>query len=236
MSVRTRRRLLLPEMEGGAARRYARQRGTPSQLAVSRREARRLCAGLADGARILEVAPGPGYLAVEMARAGRFRVTGIDISRTMVEIAAETARRAGVDIDLRNGDVSAMPFPAGSFDLVVCQAAFKNFRQPVSALDEMHRVLRPGGRAEIQDLNRDATRSDIRGEVSAMGLGRVSSLMTRWILGWLRRRAYTPATFRTLTRRSAFGGCEISPSGIGMDVHLVRSPEPAPPPRRGAGG
>jgi len=44
---------------------------------------------------VLEVAPGPGYLAVEMARWGRLRVTGLDISHTMVEIATEHARKAG---------------------------------------------------------------------------------------------------------------------------------------------
>src|SRR5262245_27151270 len=93
--VRNRRRLLLPEMEGMTARWYARQRGTPSQVAVFREQAARLTAGLPSGADVLEVAPGPGYLAVELARPARFQVTGLDISRTMVEIAHENATAAG---------------------------------------------------------------------------------------------------------------------------------------------
>ena len=88
-------------------------------------------------------------------------MTGLDISRTMVEIATEQARRDGVAVDFRHGDATAMPFPDGSFDLIVCQAAFKNFLDPVAALNEMHRVLRPGGTAVIQDLNADATRPRI---------------------------------------------------------------------------
>jgi len=123
-----RRRHLLPEMEGLTARWYARQRGTPSQLALYRDQAARLTAGLADGAAVLEVAPGPGFHAIEVARLGRFPVTGLDISHTMVGIAGENATAAGVSVDFRLGDASAMPFADGSFDVIVCQAAFKNFR------------------------------------------------------------------------------------------------------------
>src|SRR6266496_5709380 len=97
-----------------------------------------------------------GYHAIEVAKLG-FTVTGLDISATMVEIATDGASRAGVRAEFRRGDASAMPFEDGSFDVVVCQAAFKNFRRPVTALNEMHRVLRPGGVAVVQDMNHDAT-------------------------------------------------------------------------------
>src|SRR5438874_6526823 len=119
-----------PEMEGPIARWYARVRGSQSQLDAYRKQAFQLTAELRDGARVLEVAPGPGYLAIEMARPGRLQVTGLDISRTFVAIASENARRAGVTVDFRLGDVARMPFPTESFDLVVCQAAFKNFALP----------------------------------------------------------------------------------------------------------
>ena len=180
MSASPRRRLLLPEMEGGAARRYARQRGTEGQLAECRREAARLTAGLAEGVRVLEVAPGPGYLSLEMARSGRLNVTGLDISRTMVEIATQKAREQGVVAEFRQGDVSEMPFAGQSFDLVVTQAAFKNFRRPLAALQEMHRVLREGGTAVVQDMSHEATRADIanllNGETSRLDVGWRSSI------------------------------------------------------------
>ena len=146
------RRLWLPEMEGIMARWYARQRGTPSQIEAWRKQAAQLTVGLPPGAAVLEVAPGPGYLAIETARLGRFHVTGLDISRTFVEIASEKARQAAVGVDSRHGDAAAMPFEPEAFDLIICQAAFKNFRRPVSALDEMHRVLRSGGVAVIHDM------------------------------------------------------------------------------------
>ena len=191
---------LVPEMEGWMARWYARS------------------------ARVLEIAPGPGYLAIEIARLGRFEVTGLDVSRTFVEIGRENARKAGVTVDFRHGDAAAVPFEANSFDLVVCQAAFKNFTEPVCALDEMHRVLRPGGSAIIQDLSKDAANADIDREVIAMKLSRFNTLATRFMLETiLRRRAYTPAQFERLVAESAFRACDIRKDGIGLEVRLKRS-------------
>jgi ubiquinone/menaquinone biosynthesis C-methylase UbiE len=104
--------------------------------------------------QILEVAPGPGYLAVELARIRKYQIVGLDISKSFVEIAQAKAKEAGVDVDFRHGNASNMPFDAGSFDLIICRAAFKNFTEPVRALHEMHRVLKPGGKALVMDLRR----------------------------------------------------------------------------------
>lgn len=216
-----RRRLLLPEMEGMTARWYARQRGTPSQIAAWRDQAAELTAGLSKGARVLEVAPGPGYLAIEIARRG-FEVTGLDISRTMVEIGRENAAKAGVQVDFRHGDVSAMPFEDGSFDLIVCQAAFKNFRHPVTALNEMRRVLRPGGRAVIHDMRKEATAADIAAEVSGQGLSAFNGFATRRILAGLRNRALSQAQFERLVSECDFRKGELRGDGIGLEVRLSR--------------
>jgi len=220
-----RRFKLVPEMEGPIARWYARQRATESQIRTMRSDATRLTEGLSGGARVLEIAPGPGQLAVEIARLGRFAVVGLDISQTFVAIARENAARAGVDIDFRHGDAADIPFAADSFDLVVCQAAFKNFAEPVRALDEMHRVLRAGGTAVIQDLSKDASSADIDREVQGMKLSRVNTFVTKWVLStMLRRRAYTSEQFRHLVATSAFRNCDIRKEGIGFEVRLNKSP------------
>jgi ubiquinone/menaquinone biosynthesis C-methylase UbiE len=218
-----RRRLLLPEMEGISARWYARQRGTPSQIAGFREQATRLTAAVPGGGDVLEVAPGPGYLAIEMARLAGWRVTGLDISHTMVEIGRENARAAGVTVDLGQGDVAAMPFAPASFDLIVCQAAFKNFRRPISALNEMHRVLRPGGLAVIQDMRKDASAADIDAEVKSQQVGVVNGFITRRVLAGLRKRAYSMPQFERLVAESSFRTCEISAEGIGLEVRLRAS-------------
>jgi ubiquinone/menaquinone biosynthesis C-methylase UbiE len=222
MTERRRWRFKGPEMEGAVARWYARIRNSGSQVEEYRKQASLLTSRLPAGAGVLEVAPGPGYMAIEMARTGRVRVTGLDISRSFVEIASENAKKAGVNAEFRQGDVARMPFGAESFDLVVCQAAFKNFTQPRSALAEIHRVLRVGGTAVIQDMSRDASHADIEEEVRKMELGRLSSFMTKATLEILGRRAYSPAQFENLVDESPFLTCEIRKEGIGMEVRLVR--------------
>lgn len=211
-----------PEMEGVVARWYARIRGTDSQIEAYRKEAQRLTTGLPEGASVLEVAFGPGYLAIELARLGRVQVTGLDISHTFVKIASQNAKEAGVTADFHQGDASVMPFEADRFDLIVCQAAFKNFVHPGSALSEMYRVLRAGGTAVIQDMSSDATHGDIEGEVKDMHLGRVSSFTTKATLEMLKRRAYSPARFERLAAESPFKTCTITSEGIGLEVRLEK--------------
>jgi ubiquinone/menaquinone biosynthesis C-methylase UbiE len=220
MQVKERRQAL--GMEGAMARWYARNRGSESQMEGYRKQASELTVGLPSGADVLEVAPGPGYLAIEIARLGRFHVTGLDLSRSFVEIASENARQAAVSVDFLRGDAAGMPFAAESFDLVVCQAAFKNFGHPVSALDEIHRVLRGGGSAVIQDMNRNVPGAAIDQEVKGMEAGLLNAFMTKWALLALRRRAYSRAEFERLAAQSAFGTCDVHAEGIGLEVRLKK--------------
>src|ERR1700681_3429537 len=133
-----------PEMEGLVAQWYSRIRGTKSQIEAYRKEAERLTSTLPEGAKVLEVAFGPGYLAIELARLRRYKVSGLDISHTFVKIAGQNATEAGVTADFQQGDAAVMPFEADTVDLIVCQAAFKNFVRPGSTLSEMHRILGGG--------------------------------------------------------------------------------------------
>jgi ubiquinone/menaquinone biosynthesis C-methylase UbiE len=221
--METRRwRLKGPEMEGPIARWYARVRGSKSQIEAYRNQAAQLTAGLPDGAKVLEVAPGPGYLSIEMARLRRLDVAALDISHTFVQIGSDSARLAGVDVDFRQGDVANMPFEAESFDLIFCQAAFKNFTLPRIALAEMYRVLRNGGTAVIQDMSHDATHVAIEEEVKGMDLGRLSAFMTKATLERLRNRAYSPLQFELLVAESPFQTCEITIAGIGLEVRLTK--------------
>ena len=222
------KRFRMPKMEGAMARWYARQRGSANQRETYRKQAAQLTRGLSDGADVLEVAPGPGYLAIEIAQLGRFHVTGLDISRTFVDIATQIAGQEKVQVDFRHGDVESMPFESDTFDLIVCQAAFKNFGRPVVAINEMHRVLRPGGRAVIQDLSRDASAADIAEEVRRMQTGRVNGFVIRRTLAGLRLRAATRDRLQGLAAASAFGGGEILVDTITMEVRLNKRVAAAP--------
>jgi ubiquinone/menaquinone biosynthesis C-methylase UbiE len=210
-------------MEGPVAHWYAKLRSSGDQIEEYRKQAAQLTEGLPAGAKVLEVAPGPGYLAIEMARLGKVHVSGLDISRTFVQIANNNARQAGVTVDFRQGDAAVLPFEAESFDLIVCQAAFKNFMHPASALDEMFRVLRRGGTAVIQDMSRDASHADIEQEVAKMRLGWWSSFTTKATLEMLRRRAWSPLRFERLVAASPFRTCEIATEGIVLDIRLHKA-------------
>jgi ubiquinone/menaquinone biosynthesis C-methylase UbiE len=208
-------------MEGLVAKWYA--KNTAKSMNNFRSDARRVAALLASGAKVLEVAPGPGYFSIELAKLGGYQIVGLDISRTFVEIAQRNAKQAGAAMEFRVGSASDMPFESGQFDFLFCRAAFKNFSEPVKALQEMHRVLKPGGRALIVDLSRDAPLASIDGEVGQMGLGFLSALSTRLIFRFvLLKRAYAKSDFERLLAQAQFRSVEIAEHGIGLDIWLQK--------------
>ena len=175
------------------------------------------------GARILEVAPGPGYLSIELAKRG-YRVTALDISKSFVRITQENAAAAGVSLDVRLGNASAMPLPDASFDFIVCSAAFKNFSDPIGALNEMHRALAPGGQASIFDLRKDARPDEIDAEVRHMRTSPVNAWMTRLTFRlMLLKSAYTRAEIERMAAATRFGGCQIDKSGVGFELRLIKA-------------
>lgn len=99
--------------------------------------------------RILEVAIGTGrnlphYPADTI-------VTGVELSPAMLAIARQHAADLGRDVDLREGDAEHLPFPDGSFDTVVCALSLCTIPDPATAINEMARVLVPGGRLLLLD-------------------------------------------------------------------------------------
>jgi ubiquinone/menaquinone biosynthesis C-methylase UbiE len=208
-------------LEGFLARWYARITG--KDRGAFRKLAEAVAGQLAGGGSVLEVAPGPGYLAIELAKLGPYRIVGLDISHTFVRMAAANAKNAGVEVTFRQGDAAAMPFAPDSFDFIVCRAAFKNFTQPVAALNEMYRVLRPGGKALIIDLRSDAPADAINAEVQNMGLGRINSLITKLIFKhMLLKRAYSQEQFRYMASQTPFKTCAIRVDTIGLEVSLTK--------------
>jgi ubiquinone/menaquinone biosynthesis C-methylase UbiE len=206
-------------MEGRTARWYARTR--LNEIEDFRQQARKAAECLRGGCDVLEVAPGPGYFAVELAKLGDFRITGLDISKTFVGIATEHAEKEGMKVDFQLGNASAMPFADESFDFVYCSAAFKNFTEPVKALDEMHRVLRCGGEAMIQDLRKDVSLEEINSYVEQSGRKRFDAWLTKMAFRFmLIKRAYTREDFQQMVEQSRFGACEIEASSVGFEVRL----------------
>ena len=128
-----------------------------NRIGEMKEQAKEISKHIKVGDSVLEIAPGAGYLSIELSKLGKYKITGMDISKDLIEICTRNAMEAGVQINFQQGNVSNMPFQSNVFNFIICVLAFKNFKEPVKALEEMHRVLKPGGLALIMDLNRKAS-------------------------------------------------------------------------------
>ncbi len=209
-------------MNGFIATWYA--KNTQKNMQAYRRSAQLVADKVSDGATILELAPGPGYLSLELAKMGHYHIVGLDISPTFVEIAQAKAKEAGTDIDFRQGNASHMPLADNLFDFLVCSAAFKNFSEPIQAMNEMYRVLKPGGKVLIIDLRPDASIEEIETHIRKdMALTGINFLLTKWSFQtMLLKRAYPKDKIRQFASQSKFKTCTIDEDGIGMYIGLEK--------------
>lgn len=207
-------------MEGLIARWYA---GITNKEERHKWAAEKLANKIPAGSRVLEIAPGPGYFSIELARLRDCSITGLDISKTFVEIARKNARQAGVEVDFRQGNAADMPFEAESFDFTFCQAAFKNFSEPVRAIAEMYRVLSPKGSSVINDLRGDATKTEIERHIEKMRLSSLNRLMTRWTFQHiLLKNAYSIAEMKAFVSQTSFQKCRFDTDEVGFTLWLEK--------------
>lgn len=178
---------------------------------------------LAPASAVLELAPGPGYFAIELAKLSSYQITGLDISHTFVEIARRNAQEAKVAVDFQQGDASHIPFADESFDFLLCRAAFKNFGDPLGAVREMYRVLKKGGRGVIIDLRRDATQKSVNELVDQMGMGWMSKVFTKFTFRFmLLKRAYTRREFEKFVSQTKFHHADIEETPTGFEIELPK--------------
>lgn len=100
--------------------------------------------GLPAGTRLLDIGCGAGQLTIPAARCG-IHVTGLDLAQNLVDHANARAKAEGLDLDIRQGDAEAIPFPDASFDAVMSFIGSMFAPRPDLVASEMARVCRPGG-------------------------------------------------------------------------------------------
>ena len=109
-------------------------------------------AGDAAGKDVLDAACGTGRYAIPFAQAGA-RVSGVDVSEDMLEVARQNACNRTLSINFRQGDLRQLPFPDASFDLAICALALCHLPELAGPVAELGRVLRPGGRLIVSDFH-----------------------------------------------------------------------------------
>jgi len=120
--------------------------------------ARTAVAELGPGGSMLDVGCGPGQLVIQAARrTSDARITGADLDPLMIDRASANARHRlppdeSARVTFTVADVAALPFPDRSFDLVVSTFSMHHWSDPKAGLEEVYRVLKPGGRALIWDV------------------------------------------------------------------------------------
>ena len=126
--------------------------GPDSPFASRERTARSWLEPLTTEMILLDVACGAAHVTEDVAPHVR-QAVGVDLTPALLAIGAERLRESGVaNVLLQEGDVNALPFVDGSFDIVACRSSMHHFAAPEPPLREMARVCRPGGRVAILDL------------------------------------------------------------------------------------
>ena len=142
---------------------YARlARGSLMRL-IYRRFIADLAGSLPSGTRLLDVGTGPGYLLGYLARdRPDLSLWGLDSSHDMIRQARQRAMAPQAAPRWLVADACRLPFPSGVFGQVVATFSFHIWPCPVAGLQELRRVLAPGGRAWVYELRREASRRDLK--------------------------------------------------------------------------
>ncbi len=104
---------------------------------------------------ILDIATGTGDLAIAMAKATNAKITGFDLSAGMLEVGRKKVKDESLEnrIEMIQGDAENMPFEDNSFDVITVAFGVRNFENLKKGLDDIYRVLKPGGKFLILEFS-----------------------------------------------------------------------------------
>lgn len=188
------------------------------------------------GARTVDVGCGGGLLAEALARAGA-RVTGLDLSPAMIDVARLHAAGESLQIDYRVAPVAAVASAeGGSFDVVTCMEMLEHVPDPPAILHDLARLLRPGGDLFVSTLNRTPKAFAL----AIVGAEHVARLLPRGtheyerfirpseLVGWARSAGLEALEMSGLHYDPITGRCMLTRDiEVNYLLHL-RKPGPAP--------
>jgi ubiquinone/menaquinone biosynthesis C-methylase UbiE len=155
------------------------------------------------GKDVLEIGVGMGADHVEWARRGPRSLAGIDLTRRAVDFTRRRLALYGLTSDVRTGDAECLPFADASFDVVYSWGVLHHSPNTQRAVDEVRRVLRPGGRAAVMVYHRPALVGKVLWARYALARGRPRTSLDEIYARYLESpgtRAYTREGARQLFR------------------------------------
>jgi ubiquinone/menaquinone biosynthesis C-methylase UbiE len=170
-----------------------------------------VAAQLTQARRVLDVGCGPGQFTIMAAeRLPQARFWGVDLAPTMIELAHSHALQspARERLHFELGNALALPFSDGSFDAVMSSGSIKQWPDAVKGLSEMHRVLVPGGRAFVLEINRAAPPQAVETQ-------------RRHLQHWLFRLLFPRVVTQGMTPEEARAACTASAFGSPTEERLV---------------
>jgi ubiquinone/menaquinone biosynthesis C-methylase UbiE len=178
--------------------------------------------GITEGTA-LEIGPGPGYLGLEwLKHTDGTQLVGLDISPDMIALAVRNAAEYGFTDRARYVENSGakIPFDDNWFDAVFSNGSLHEWTEVAQTLDEIWRVLKPGGRLFLSDLRRDMFAPVkwfmwLVTKPKEIRPGLVTSI----------KAAYTPAEVTDLMGKSRFSACTVSANPMGLRVVADKLPE-----------
>jgi len=217
----TLKQLLSEGVEGYFAIKYAEFAGNSEEMQNEYRRLAEKVVSLFEGGKLLEIGPGPAYISIEIAkRLPKVEIIGLEISDTMIEIAKKNAKEHEVSekITLKKGDASKMPLEDSEFDFVITSGSLHHWKKPTQVVDEIYRVLRPGCRALVSDLMKDAPKEKVDDFAN-----KIDSKLMRWGLKHSFKESYTARQIEQMIKSTHFREIEITEEEISMGIMLRKS-------------
>ncbi len=152
---------------------------------------------------ILDIGTGPAYLPIKIAEGNSScRVIGLDISSSMIRIAAQEVRKAKLSnrISLKLGTVAKIPFSDQTFDFIISTGSIHHWKNPVQAFNEIFRVLKRSGKAWIYDVFNPIPRDRFNQLCSQYG----RLVVTLFFLHSFTESFYNEQNFHRILQKSAF--------------------------------
>ena len=143
-------------------------------------------------ARVLDLCCGTADLSLALARGSRARILASDFCHPMLTQAREKLRRHSLPPLVAEADALQLPFRDGSFDLVACSFGFRNLANYRSGLQEIRRVLKPGGEVGILEFGMPSGR--LIGPLYSFYFHRILPVVGEWISGVQGSYSYLPGS------------------------------------------